>query len=835
MFQIYSVPDYNKYTVDGLPTAKGYPTIKAKLFESSTIKDIYIELKNDKQYHERLKADQQLKLNIDLDGFELDTFIETFPIWFKEEFDIDIDEFDFKYTQNQSKDNSHHVVIPKFYGLSSTLKVIMNAYKNKYEYSTAVDVGHLGVGKSGKWFRLPSQTKEGAKGTEHIIKRGKMSMFVLSYLGESTINLDEIEAIKKLIAPLPKPKFQLFDDCDDFVVSKPKKTIQKQKVEASITETSDFEVPDDIRKCFECMKPLRADTYEYWLNVGFVLFNELGDNGFNIWREWSKQSSKYDEQVIKNKWGGFQKSNLTIATLKMYAKEDNIDKYIELFKIDFDFNHFSTGYIADHFKSLYSDKFVYNNSKLYNFNGIYWKTDDLNLTIINNFVDKTYYNLIYNIFQKFDRDNKDIIDTKTICKHRSNIDKLRDHKKRETFIKEIICKITNNDIKFDEDPNLFAFTNKIYNLKIGSFVDPNPLDYISLTTGYPFNDDYDFDKKKEVVNKLIDTIFPKADIKHLYLTILATGLSGQTLEKFNLATGTGGNGKGLINEFAQFTLGNYAYVLPSNVLLGPLKTGSNPEVANMNNKRLVFCREPDSNYTINCATMKEITGGGEINARLNHSNDTKTRLKLTLIMECNDMPKLNEVNDATNRRVVVIPFEGQAVDKDVYDRLPKDKRKNIFIKNEYYKTTEFKEEYKQAFFLLLAEKYREYIKTNQLPIPDEVRKKNVDYMATSDNIFDWVDEFYEAVEGESVKLKDIYHRFTNGDYYRNLSKNLKRQYNYKYFVNKLETNFFLKNNVATVKKVMVLKGYKAKDDVGFVDDKADEVDFEALDAGITDD
>jgi phage/plasmid-associated DNA primase len=49
------------------------------------------------------------------------------------------------------------------------------------------------------------------------------------------------------------------------------------------------------------------------------------------------------------------------------------------------------------------------------------------------------------------------------------------------------------------------------------------------------------------------------------MTILSSGLDGIPLEKFVLANGGGGNGKGLLNELTQFMLGKYAYVLPANV------------------------------------------------------------------------------------------------------------------------------------------------------------------------------------------------------------------------------------------------------------------------------
>ena len=200
------------------------------------------------------------------------------------------------------------------------------------------------------------------------------------------------------------------------------------------------------------------------------------------------------------------------------------------------------------------------------------------------------------------------------------------------------------------------FDNKIYELKQGEFIDPKPDQYISLTTGYNFIEQDETENIK-IVDNLINTIFPQPELKKLYLTILSTGLDGIPLEKFVIANGGGGNGKGVLNELVEYTLGNFCYILPSQILTGPLKTGSNPELANMNNKRLVFFKEPDKELKFNMSTVKDITGGSKINARVNYSNDTTTNLKLTLVGECNDKPKSNEVNDAVARKVMDIPFK----------------------------------------------------------------------------------------------------------------------------------------------------------------------------------
>jgi hypothetical protein len=61
------------------------------------------------------------------------------------------------------------------------------------------------------WFRLPNQTKgmtlteKDVRGSQHIIKRGKMSDFVLKYIPEDAVELEyefeEQQTIKKFVEP----------------------------------------------------------------------------------------------------------------------------------------------------------------------------------------------------------------------------------------------------------------------------------------------------------------------------------------------------------------------------------------------------------------------------------------------------------------------------------------------------------------------------------------------------------------------------------------------------------------------------------------------------------
>jgi phage/plasmid-associated DNA primase len=614
----------------------------------------------------------------------------------------------------------------------------------------------------------------------------------------------------------------IIDVIPDYIINELQ--FKKNKITDDIIKQNKYNLSTDekidiIEKCLSCLSDDRYDEFDDWRNVGLIISNELSVDGYDIFNEWSSNSEKYNESAVKTFYNNIKslEGGLSIGSLKKMAKEDDEENYNILFKKsskkssknnEFNFDEpITTTSIAKHFKLLYHDKFIYSNNKLYNFNGIFWDAEEKGqLTIINNFIGNEYFNKLMSLFRNYegeqqlikrnDSERNSFIERMNAI--RGNIYNLQNFDKRVKVIQELICHLTDKNIKFDEDPYLFGFNNKIFDLKLGTFIEPIATQYISLTCGYDYDETTDQTDKIIEYHKLLDTIFPQPEIKNLYLTILSTGLDGIPLEKFILANGGGGNGKGLLNEHVQYMLGNYSYVLPVNILLGPLKTGSNPEIANMNNKRLVIAREPDKNLMFNCATIKEISGGSELNARLNHSNDTKVNLKLTFLLECNEKPKLNEVNDALQRRIIDIPFKNKFVDKQQYDELDEDEKKTTYLINTFYKEKKFKDDYKQALFIILSDHYKVFHQNKRvLPMTNEIIKRNNDYLAGSDELLSWVNNNYEKTNNsnDKIKLKDVYNKFIKSEYFHNLNKKDKRLNNYKCFTEKLMTNMFLKKYV----------------------------------------
>ena len=60
-----------------------------------------------------------------------------------------------------------------------------------------------------------------------------------------------------------------------------------------------------------------------WVEVGMALKAELGDAGFPLWENWSKQSAKWNnENNPQRRWNKFEPSRITGATLIFRAKEN---------------------------------------------------------------------------------------------------------------------------------------------------------------------------------------------------------------------------------------------------------------------------------------------------------------------------------------------------------------------------------------------------------------------------------------------------------------------------------------------------------------------------------
>lgn len=466
---------------------------------------------------------------------------------------------------------------------------------------------------------------------------------------------------------------------------------------------------------------------------------------------------------------------------------------------------FTTGLLGEYFKILYDD-FIYSNSKVYFFNGVHWQEDTGFIKLINQVDTKFFHDLLHYYCKRREVLVKSEVVSLTetqreenkkelalLEKFHKNISLLRQIKFKKNLREDICNKIFEAEVNFDNKPHIFAFKNKIFNLALGKSVQPDKYDYIHETCGYDY-DEYFNQAKVEEYNRLIDTIFPNKEVRSYYLACLSTGLTGYHVENLFIATGKGGNGKGVINSQMLKTCGNYGYKLSSSVLLSEIKEGANPQIALLQKIRFALTTEPSGKKRIICSTAKELTGDSTINARMAYSNACKIILMLTLFMECNELPKLDEVNEAMERRIRAIPFVSSFKSQEDYDRCID--KTNVYLGNPKYKTDAFAEENKQTLFEILLPFCKEFINSGLLlpKSPAPCKALTIDYLAMSDNIYEWVLAKYSpGTDADILYISDIFDLFKSSDYFENLTKQEKRNITLKTFTEKIQNNLFLKD------------------------------------------
>ena len=265
-------------------------------------------LKNN-QYHIRLEEDEDIILFGDVDHVldynMFDKILDALSVFFY------IEKNDIAYTMSiKEKEWSYHWSFNGYHTQLKTLKELMTIFKNKQGHEDFINYIDTSIYSKNRYFRLPNQTNKD-KPIPHTIEKGEMEEFIVNYIHADS-------------EPLP-----------EIIISNIKQEEEKQTtITQEIKEPLNQSNPNntEIENLLSCLKSNRYDEYEEWRNIGFIINNELGKNGFDIFDNWSKQSNKYDYEKVKAFYENIKpKDNgLKIATLKKLSREDNPILYKKL-------------------------------------------------------------------------------------------------------------------------------------------------------------------------------------------------------------------------------------------------------------------------------------------------------------------------------------------------------------------------------------------------------------------------------------------------------------------------------------------------------------------------
>ena len=76
---------------------------------------------------------------------------------------------------------------------------------------------------------------------------------------------------------------------------------------------------DEIRAA---LSHIGADDRDMWIRMGAAVKDEMGEDGFHLWDEWSQTSGSYNARDAKAAWKSFKSGHISIGTLFYHARQN---------------------------------------------------------------------------------------------------------------------------------------------------------------------------------------------------------------------------------------------------------------------------------------------------------------------------------------------------------------------------------------------------------------------------------------------------------------------------------------------------------------------------------
>lgn len=347
-------------------------------------------------------------------------------------------------------------------------------------------------------------------------------------------------------------------------------------------------------------------------------------------------------------------------------------------------------------------------------------------------------------------------------------------KNRKLIIEDLKEKYKVNKFLEKENNNkyLFAFENGIFDMKTFEFRNAKPEELVTLTCGYNYSKSTN--EMKINVMKMISDIFIQKELRTYVLKTISLRLIAiNTLEEFYFWIGQAGAGKGLLTRLIENTFGNYAKTLNVETFMknkhGVHAEAASPALASIHNSRIVFVNELKKQMKLLADLIKKLSGGDKIKARFLRQDTFEFIAQFALFFISNYEPEIDGDDSGIQRRFRYVNFLTKFLDNPnennkferLIDRSLKEKIETI--------------EYKCAFFDILIEYYKDFIKNNNTLIPPKcVIDKTNSYLNENNPIKNFFEEMIEITNNNndivySSKLYEeylIYHENNSRGYDR---------------------------------------------------------------------
>jgi len=446
-------------------------------------------------------------------------------------------------------------------------------------------------------------------------------------------------------------------------------------------------------KMMELLNPIRADDYNFWIDIGITLFN-IGEGDhrfFSLFDNFSQKSKKYNEKQTKDLWEKYFKvKNKSIGSLIRYVLEDNNEQYLinakqyykechfnSIDEID-DELHFLTvplrgktvtrisdEFFCKMFELKYNGQFVYAEKKWFKFTGCIYKIaskenmclkinnlKEFIIDILNDFIIQypSYKELVIKKKEKMKctlETTKDILAIESFLRMRLNNDNFINLLNTNQSL--MVC--MNGVLDFDS--KIFRITTpddlSSYSTKI----------FFPIYTNNPLLEAEHVKLRNELYNYL-DKLFNEHTEE--ILNLLAFSMVNNKSKILIVSMGETNTGKSAWINLLEKTFGDYACTMAKeNIYVRQSERGrTKSDIINTKGRKFAFINETSGTECLATDEVKTFASGGadKFPARDLYEKSSDFTVTVTLWITCNlnELPYIPEVDDALWGRIKCIFF-----------------------------------------------------------------------------------------------------------------------------------------------------------------------------------
>ena len=207
-------------------------------------------------------------------------------------------------------------------------------------------------------------------------------------------------------------------------------------------------------------------------------------------------------------------------------------------------------------------------------------------------------------------------------------------------------------------------------------------------------------------------------------------------------------GKGAVNELIMQTFGNYAMSMEAAYFTESSNSSgrATPQLADKKGVRVLITSEPEHVEKLQVGRLKKITGNDQIQARqLNHPLFYYYPM-FGIFIQCNKIPKVSKIDGGVIRRLRVIEFPFQFVQRP---GLPHEREGDPEVKRVKVHSLVWRQQFMRSLIYLYVTRVK---RMDYLGMPDRVASSSKTYLDNCNPVAVWLAEFYDITGDHRDKL-----------------------------------------------------------------------------------